>query len=349
MAYPCQRAARAGLYYRNLLPAILLAWAFLPPGAAAADGAESAPPPLCAPPCAPASPAHRVRPQDEVWSIDSRGLCPSTADESVRQLRYQRFVPGTGWSRSDFAAFARQPAGMVTCFFIVGNYYTHAETLQTGWYAYQRLVSRNADEVSLRFVIWSWPSDPVPGRRLPDAKLKFTRVDPSAFRMAALIDRLDAETPISLVGSSFGASIAAGALELLAGGKLDRYQLPPRARPPRKIRLVMTGAAIHNDSLLPGRRYGRVLSQTERTLAFVNPSDRALRVYHYLFNPRSPVRALGRTGPVAVNRLPDASRLDLAWSAAYVGKQHGMLPYWQHATLVTWMRPYLLMQPLRGR
>lgn len=299
--------------------------------------------------CPPPYQTAAIRPQDEVWLIDSRGLCATTAEESVRQLRYERYVGDGGWTRSDVAVFARQPAGMVTCFFIVGNYYTRADSIETGWYAYRRLVSQNADGVSLRFVIWSWPSDPVRGRRLSDAKFKLTRVDPSAFQLAALIDRLDPATPISLVGSSFGVSIAAGALELLGGGKLDHYQLPPRARPNRAIRLVMLGAAIHNDSLLPGRRYGRVLSQTERTLSFVNPLDRALRFYHLLWHRRSPLRALGFTGPVGVNRLPQRSRLDLAYSAGYVGKRHGMLPYWQSTTLVSWMRPYVLMQPLKAR
>lgn len=290
-----------------------------------------------------------LRPQDEIWSIDSRGLCSVKADQITTQLRFERYDPAAGWTRSGFAAFVKQPADMVTCFFIVGNYYTHAETLETGWYAYRRLVSQHAEGVSLRFVIWSWPSDPTPGRRLADAQLKLTRVDPSAFQLASLIEALDPATPISLIGSSFGVGIAVGALEMLGGGWLDNYRLPARARPARRIRLVMLGAAIHNDSLLPGRRYGRVLGQTERTLVFVNPSDRALRFYHRLWHRRSPYRALGFTGPVGVNRLPQRSKLNLASSAAYVGKQHGMMPYLQSPTLVSWMRPYLLMQPLNRR
>ena len=290
--------------------------------------------------------AYRVRPQDEIWIINSRGLCGVAADDVAQQLRYEQYLPGKGWTASDFVTFSHQPSGMVTSFFIVGNYYTHPETIQTGWYAYHRLVARCAEGVSLRFVMWSWPSDPVPGGRLPDAKLKYTRVDPSAFQLAALIDRLDPATPISMCGSSFGVGIAAGSLQLLAGSRLGRYQLPPRSRPVRNIRAVLVGAAIHNDSLLPGRKYGMVMSQVDRVLLPVNPADRALRVYHWLYHRRSPVRALGRTGPVGLARLPHASRLDVVWVENYIGPEHGMLPYWQSPQVVAWMRPYLLMQPL---
>jgi hypothetical protein len=292
---------------------------------------------------------HTVRPQDEVWSIDTRGLSAVTPDEVIGDLRFERYLPGKGWTRSTFADFVDQPAKMVTSFFIVGNYYTHTETIQTGWNAYHRLVARCAEGVAVRFVIWSWPSDPIPGRRLHDARFKLTRVDPSAYHLAVLVDRLDATTPISMCGSSFGVGISAGALQLLAGGKLGRYQLPVAERPNRQIRLVMIGAAINSDALLPGHKYGLVLSQTQRTLVFVNPADLALRVYHRLFSRRRVVSALGLDGPAGLRYSPDGWRVDLASSTAYVGRQHGMMPYWESPALVAWMRPYLLVQPLPNK
>lgn len=290
---------------------------------------------------------HIVRPQDEVWTINTRGLRATTPDQVIGDLRFERYLPGQGWTRSTFADFVLQPAGMVTSFFVVGNYYTHPEAIQTGWYAYHRLVSQCADGVALRFVIWSWPSDPIPGRRLLDAREKLTRVDPSAFHLAVLVDRLDPATPISMCGSSFGVGISAGAVQLLSGGKLRCYQLPAIERPPRRIRMVMLGAAINNDALLPGRKYGRVVSYAERTLVFVNPADFALRVYHRLFSRRRTVTALGLSGPVL--SPADRSRVDLVSTTAYMGREHGMMPNWQSPALVAWMRPYLLMQPLASR
>jgi hypothetical protein len=288
----------------------------------------------------------QVRPQDEVWIVNSRGLCVSTPEASVTHLRYQRYVPERGWTALEFADFARQPADMVTSFFIVGNYYTHAETVEAGWYAYHRLVAACADEVKLRFVIWSWPTDPVPGRRLPDAKIKLTRVDPTAYHLAALVDRLDPATPISMCGSSYGVGISAGALQLLAGDRLDCYQLSPRSGATRRVRLVMLGAAIHNDGFLPGRKYDMALSQAERVLLVINPIDRALKVYHFLYGRRSGVMAMGRTGPVGLQNLLDGAKVDFVRSDPYVGHRHGMLPAWQSPTMVAWMRPYLLMQPV---
>jgi hypothetical protein len=302
-----------------------------------------------------------IRPQDEVWAINTRGLCGTSPKEVIDGLPFEQYVPGQGWTRRSFADFAIQPHGdlqtegatqpksAVTCFFVVGNDYTHPEILQTGWYAYHQLVACRADDVAVRFVLWSWPSDRVPGRRLNDAQLKFTRIDPSAFRLAVLVDRLDPAIPVTMCGSSFGAGITGGALQLLAGGRLGPYQLAAARRPARQIRLVLMGAAIHNDALLPGRKYGMALSQTERTLVFVNPADLALRVYHRLFSRRRVVAALGLTGPAGLPRSPDRSRVDLVWSNSYVGRKHGMMPYWQSPTLVARMRPYLLMQGLPSK
>jgi len=303
---------------------------------------------------------HAIRPQDEVWSINTRGLCGTSPKDVIDDLDFDQYVPGKGWTDRGFTHFAAQPQGgmqpegtthknAVTCFFVVGNYYTHAEALQTAWYAYHQLVARGADDVAVRFVVWSWPSDPVPGRRLNDARIKFTRVDPSAFHLAVLLDRLDPAIPVTMCGSSFGAGITAGALQLLAGGRLGRYQLAAMPRPARQIRLVLLSAAMNNDALLPGRKYDLVLSQTERTLVFVNPADLALHVYHRLFSRRRVVSALGLNGPGGLQRSPYASRVDLAWSNPYVGREHGMMPYWQSPTLVCWMRPYLLMQDLPSK
>ncbi|HEV3339469.1 MAG TPA: hypothetical protein VG125_03910 [Pirellulales bacterium] len=276
-------------------------------------------------------------------------------------MDFDQYVPGKGWMDRGFTHFATQPQGGiqpegatepkngVTCFFVVGNYYTHAETLQTAWYAYHQLVARGADGVAVRFVVWSWPSDPVPGRRLNDARIKFARVDPSAFHLAVLLDQLDPAIPVTMCGSSFGAGITGGALQLLAGGRLGPYQLAAMPRPARQIRLVLLDAAINNDALLSGRKYGLALSQTERTLIFVNPADLVLRVYHRLFSRRRVVSALGLTGPVGLQRSPDGSRVDLVWADAYLGRQHGMMPYWQSPALVARMRPYLLMHDLPSK
>lgn len=288
----------------------------------------------------------QVRPQDEVWVIDSRGFRVDSPDTTIRRLRYERYIAGRGWQKMQFADFAAQPADMVTSFFIVGNYYTHPETIRTGWFAYHRLVAACAEDVRLRFVIWSWPSDPVPGRRLPDARLKLTRVDPTAYHLAALIDRLDPATPISLCGSSYGVGISVGAVQLLSGDRLDYLRLSPRSGAARRIRLVMLGAAIHDDTFLPGRKHDMVLPWIERGLVFVNPRDRVLKVYHFLYGRRSGVMSLGRNGPVGVRSLKDGYKLAAVRSDPYVGHEHGMMPYWTSPALVAWMRPYLLMQPL---
>lgn len=306
-------------------------------------------PPAIAPPtpvCARALEGREVRPTDEFWVIDCRRISIVAPDVTVARLRYERYLPGQGWLKKQADDFLEQPADMVTTFFIVGNYYTHQETIEAGWYAYHRLVEACADDVRVRFVIWSWPSDPVPGRRLQDAKMKQLVIDPTAYHLAALVDALSPATPISMCGSSFGVGVALGAAQFLSAGRLDCYELSPRSGARRCLRLVLLGAAVDDQALLPGRKYDAVLRYVDRALLMVNPSDRALKLYHLLYGCHSGMRALGRVGPTGVGGLPDAWRLDLVPSGRYLGHQHGMSAHWRSPPIVARMRPYLLSRPL---
>lgn len=287
-----------------------------------------------------------VRSTDEFWVIDCRGVSVIAPDVSVAQLRYERHLSGEGWLKRQADDFLRQPADMVTTFFIVGNYYTHQETIEAGWFAYHRLVEVCAEDVRVRFVIWSWPSDPAPGRRLQDAKMKQQLIDPTAYHLAALLDALAPTTPISMCGSSFGVGVALGAVQFLSVGRLDCYVLSPRSGAPRCLRLVFLGAAVDEDVFLPGRKYDAVLPYLDRALLMVNPRDRALKVYHMLYGCHSGVRALGRVGPAGLEVLPDGWKLDLLRSDRYLIHKHGMLHHWSSPPLVAGMRPYLLSRPL---
>jgi len=286
------------------------------------------------------------RPCDELWVVSCRGLGCAPSEEAAQRMQYWRYRPNR-WASSDRGAFLASPDELTTSFFVVGNDYTHAETIETGWFAYCRLIRQAPESAPLRFVIWSWPSDRIPGRRLTDAKIKLGRTPAAAFYMAWLADRLPDETPISMSGSSFGARIITGSLELLAGGRLAGYQLAARAdRRPRHVNAVLMGAAIDNDDLWPGQPFGRSLSQVNQMLVFVNSSDRALKFYRYLFGRRSGLRAIGTTGAVSTYRLGgEADKIVSREVGAYVGPEHGAKPFFESPAVVRMMQPYLLDPP----
>lgn len=283
-----------------------------------------------------------VRPGDEVWAINCRGINVIAPEVTLAGLRYERYLPGQGWLPWQAADFLRPPAGMPTVFFVVGNYYTHQETVETGWFAYHRLVESCAGGLPVRFVMWSWPSDPIPGRRLRDAKIKLGRIDATSYHLAALADALPPTGPISMCGSSFGVGIVLGAAQLVSAGRLGCYELLPRSGAQHCLRLVLLGAAVDDDVFLRGQKYDAVLPSADRVLLMVNPRDRALKRYHKLFGRHSGAEALGSVGPAGGASLPGAGKLGLVPSGRYLGHQHGMLAHWRSAPIVARMRPYLL-------
>jgi hypothetical protein len=165
--------------------------------------------------------------------------------------------------------------------------------------------------------------------------------------MAWLADQLPQETPISMSGSSFGARIVMGSLELLAGGRLGGYQLAARNdRRPRHVDAVLMGAAFDNDDLLPGQPFGRALTQVNRLLVFTNQRDIALKVYHYLYGRRSGRIAIGMTGPVATRRLGGQGDKVLTREVSgFVGRNHGPKSYFESPLALKLMQPYLLNPP----
>ncbi len=279
-------------------------------------------------------------PQDQVWIVSSRGLGGRSTEKVAERLQYWRNVNG-GWVASNLAEFLQQPKDLTTSIFVTGNYYRERETIEAGWLLYQRLAAHRTNNRPLRFVIWSWPSDPVPGRRLQDAKIKFARMDAGSYHLASFLDQFDRATPVSLCGASFGAGIVVGSLELLAGGRLSGFRLPDGARQPHRARVVLIGGAFDNNWLLPGRKYGGALSQVEQMLVFVNPRDLALRFYNRLYFRHSPAQAIGRTGPSGMACIDEAGKLYLFNSNAYLGHRHAPRYYFYSPTLMATMQPFL--------
>jgi hypothetical protein len=131
------------------------------------------------------------------------------------------------------------------------------------------------------------------------------------------------ETPVSLIGYSFGARIITGGLHLLGGGTLADRRLPElssadagqkRSGP---IRAVLIAAALDCFALAPGQENGNATSQVEEMLVTRNGCDDALRWYPLLYGRGGP-QALGYVGPCCGN--PENIRLFEA--TCCVGKSH---------------------------
>ena len=150
----------------------------------------------------------------------------------------------------------------------------------------------------------------------------------AGWQLAWLVDQMDAESSIGMIGFSFGARVITGALHVLGGGQLDRMSWPVRPPADRgKIRTVLMTAALDDDWLLPGHYHGLAPSQVERMLLLNNSCDRAMKWYHMINRCRHPT-ALGRWGiPSSWLLGADARKIDQCDVCSQLGQIHSFQSY----------------------
>src|SRR5262249_36994004 len=123
------------------------------------------------------------------------------------------------WQQSDLQTFLTFDPTVPTVIFVHGNQISPGDAKSEGLSVYRHMICYGNDSPPIRFVIFSWPSSKIPGL-LRDVRVKAARTGPAGYDLAWLIDQLPEETPVSLVGFSFGARIITGGLHVLAGGSL---------------------------------------------------------------------------------------------------------------------------------
>jgi hypothetical protein len=164
--------------------------------------------------------------------------------------------------------------------------------------------------------------------------------------VAWLIDQMHPDVPVGLLGYSFGAQAVTGALHALGGGAIGGQTLTrvhPLRRPPSAATL---GAAMPARWVDPGQRHGLAISQVERFLITVNPSERTLRFYRGLrFNGGGPV--LGNTGVLGLERHGAAAeRVDHFCTEPYNGKRHFFKVYMGQPEITSRLTGYVFPLPI---
>ena len=256
----------------------------------------------------------------EVWLISTR-CAPLCGDlETGRTaIEFWRWSAGDSWLPANAADFVRSgQAAAPTTIFIHGDRTDSDLAVEHGWLLYGHM-EEAAQGKPFRLVIWSWPADRIARRPRSDAQQKADFSDVQAYYLARFLGDMRADVPVCLVGYSFGARTATGALEVLAGGSIAGQTLPATGPAPRTFRLVLLAAAADADCLLPGHRDGRALSLVERMLTTENCGDRALKWYSRLYGRRGP-DALGYVGPLCCGQPGSCEKIELVDVSCSVGK-----------------------------
>lgn len=265
----------------------------------------------------------------ELWLVNTRAApkC-SPRDDGFRRIRYWRLEDDCSWATQDASQFsAGKHATAPTVIFIHGSRTDDDTAIQLGFHVYRDL-QRAADGRAFRCEIWSWPSDREQLRPRPDMQRKLVYCETQSRYLAQRLGDLKPETPVCLIGYSFGARIITGALERLARGATadcetaaQKAEHVAAARNP--MRVILLAAAMDYNSLASGCSHGRAMSMVDRALITQNPCDRVLRWYPRLYGRGGPA-AMGAVGPALTEGAEKAELIDMSGT---VGRIHDVRCY----------------------
>jgi hypothetical protein len=283
------------------------------------------------------------KPRIETWLINTR-CAPVCGDweQGKEKIRYYRLEENQTWQDAAHEEFAKGgDRDTPTVFLVHGNRTASDEAVDFAWPVHCWLAA-HAEKRDYRFVIWSWPSSRMYKRTRPDVQTKASYCASQSYYLADCLKNLNSETPVSLVGYSFGAKIIAGGLHLLDGGELAGQTLPNAmsSTENRKrngpVRTAFIAAAFDCFALNPGQEYGNALAQTEGVLTTRNYCDNALRWYPLLYGRGGP-QALGFVGP----SCGGSEKLHVFEATCCVGKSHDWDGYISCPNIINALPHYL--------
>jgi hypothetical protein len=251
----------------------------------------------------------------------------------------KRRLDNGSWASSSIAEFVAASRTVVPTVFVMhGNQVDAGLAVAQGMQAYRAITAAIPTTQPLRFVIWSWPSDKIPGI-LKDVRVKAARANSEGKYLAWTVHQFDPTTPVSFIGFSYGARIATGALHLLAGGTLNGFSLPPAQATRTPLGAVLVAAALHNDWLAPGQYHGRALEVVDAMLLVNNGCDAALKRYRFV-DECLDAEALGYTG--LAGRSPMYQKVWQVDACCDLGKAHNWEMYLGSPRYTALMRQYVL-------
>ncbi|WP_197530468.1 alpha/beta hydrolase [Bythopirellula polymerisocia] len=285
---------------------------------------------LAAPPIAP-PPAPPVA--DEILLISTRQMgttCDPNRMEREMDCRRLTFDADglPTWMTYDWHNLQNPSTGTrKTVIYVHGNRVELGNDVAEGMAVYESLVGARRSGEPLRYIIWSWPSEQIPGL-IKDYKVKAKRTNEVAWQLAWFVDQLPADMPLALMGYSYGARTVSGTMHLLGGGHLNELRFTSRRHPERSpARVALVAAAFDADWVVPGEVHERALTQIEQMVVVTNRLDPAMRFFR-LSTKHSRVDAMGLAGVDHREKLGTAlNRIRTIDVTHEVGRSHVIYDY----------------------
>ena len=273
-----------------------------------------------------------IRPQDEIFEINTRPACCTTDAQRLAcaiEVRQYVATDASGcrqWVMSDLASVTQgTSAATPTIVYVHGNKVNLCDARRRSLDVYRALARCACDERPIRFVIWSWPAAEVKGL-LNDFRVKAARTRPVGWQLAWWLDQLPPDATIGLFGYSYGSRVIGGATHLVGGGDLNGLALPTHTGIERRpYRVAHLAAATHAHWLGTNQYHGCAFHQIDRLLLVNNCKDPAMR-YYKLVEQNSKPQAMGLKGPTCLP-IEARGRVQCLDATQCVGRTHYLYDY----------------------
>lgn len=237
---------------------------------------------------------------DELWMVNTRCITSEACRADLLNPTFSTSVydGGSHLVKSDLETLVNLAVAdqdTVNIIYVHGNNFEANEVMERAWFVYQRIRCSRRLGTPIRFIVWSWPSQPETSP-LKDVRLKAARTDAQGLYLALFLRQIaPAARPITLIGYSFGGRVVTGSLHALAGGSLGGRVIPGQHLTGLEAHVGLVAPALDNDWLMSGQYHGRATKNTHRISLMYNPRDQILRRY-WILDPRDWPRALGQSG-----------------------------------------------------
>ena len=265
--------------------------------------------------CIGVRPARSDQPRlgDDIWMISSRCLPP----EACRAILQSPTFPVSHYDGErqmlpsdleSLLATIRTDAETHNVFYVHGNNFKAHEVLERAWFVHRKIHYGRQTQPPMRFIIWSWPSEPVT-TLLKDVRLKAARTDAQGLYLATVLRQMsDIPAPTTLIGYSFGGRVVTGSLHALAGGRLGGRSIPGDHIQGFHAKVGLVAPALNSEWLTPCEYHGLASKNMDRLVLMFNPRDRVLQKY-WILDPFDLESALGATGDLRPGRRADGTCL----------------------------------------
>lgn len=261
----------------------------------------------------------------DVWVASTRRLPAICRTPEHARLSIEQLIDDGDcrrWERADLAGLLAEPARPLVVF-VHGNRYEPADAKTEGISLAQRMATARGG-LPPRVMVLSWPSQKQ-GVLLRDGRRKYDRAYADGQYLAWLLAQVEPRQPVAIIGHSFGALVAAEALDEIA--RRDEV-LTTGIRwvdRPGRTHLVFVAPALRADALAPRGPFGRSIAGIDRFTLLINSRDVALRFFP-LLEPDVRAPALGYVG-MPRRWLPAEVEYHVLDAAAIVGTLHTMRRY----------------------